>query len=84
LSGTNAPEGEVRRLDPAVQRRILAYLRQRIASPDDPRQFGRPLNGGRHGFWRYRIGAYRLVCRIEQERLVVLILAVGHRKEVYE
>jgi mRNA interferase RelE/StbE len=75
---------ELRHLDPAVQRRILGYLRQRIAGPEDPRQFGRPLSGGSHGLWRYRIGAYRLVCRIEPERHVVLVLAVGHRKEVYE
>ena len=75
---------ELRRLDPAVQRQILGYLRQRIARPDDPRQFGRPFSGGRRGLWRYRVGAYRLVCQIEEDRLVVLVLVVGHRKEAYD
>ena len=75
---------ELRRLDPAVQRQILGYLRQRIVGPADPRRFGRPFSGGKQGLWRYRLSAYRLVCRIEEERLVVLVLAVGHRKEVYE
>ena len=74
---------ELRRLDPAVQRQILGYLRQRIVGASDPRRFGRPFSGGKLGLWRYRVGAYRLVCQIEEERLVVLVLAVGHRKEVY-
>jgi mRNA interferase RelE/StbE len=75
---------ELRRLDPQVQREILTYLRQRIALPENPRRFGRPLGGGKHGLWRYRLGAYRLVCQIEEGRSVVLVLAVGHRREVYD
>jgi mRNA interferase RelE/StbE len=74
---------ELRRLDAAVQRQILGYLRERIARPNDPRRFGRPLSGGKHGLWRSRVSTYRLVCQIEEDRLVVLVLAVGHRKEVY-
>jgi mRNA interferase RelE/StbE len=55
-----------------------------LSDPPTPRRFGRPFSGGKQGLWRYRLSAYRLVCRIEEERLVVLVLAVGHRKEVYE
>jgi mRNA interferase RelE/StbE len=60
-----------------------AYLRERIATDADPRRFGKPLIGDKAGLWRYRVGDFRLVCRIEDERLVVLVLAVGHRREVY-
>jgi mRNA interferase RelE/StbE len=55
---------ELRRLDPGVQRQILEYVRDRVAT-DDPRRFGRPLRGTMHGLWRYRIGSYRLICQIE-------------------
>jgi mRNA interferase RelE/StbE len=74
---------ELRRLDPSAQREILRYLRERVDGADDPRRYGRALRGARHGLWRYRIGAYRLICKIEDDRLVVLVLAVGHRKDIY-
>jgi mRNA interferase RelE/StbE len=74
---------EFRKLDRTVQLAIRKYLRERIATADDPRRFGKPLIGDKAGLWRYRVGDFRLVCRIEDERLVVLVLAVGHRKEVY-
>jgi mRNA interferase RelE/StbE len=74
---------EFRKLDRTVQLAIRKYLRERIDTDDDPRRFGKPLIGDKSGLWRYRVGDFRLVCRIEDERLVVLVLAVGHRKEVY-
>jgi len=74
---------EFRKLDRTVQLAIRRYLRERIATDDDPRRFGKPLIADKSGLWRYRIGDFRLVCRLEHERLVVLVLAVGHRKEVY-
>lgn len=74
---------ELRRLDPPAQREILRYLRERVAGSDDPRRYGRALRGAAHGLWRYRIGAYRLICKIEDDRLIVLILAAGHRRDVY-
>jgi len=74
---------ELRQLDHQVQRDILRYLRERIATDEDPRRFGKPLRGDRWGLWRYRIGAYRVVCCIEDDRLVVLVVRVGHRGQVY-
>ena len=74
---------ELRKLGPQVQNRILLFLRRRIATAEDPKRFGKPLTGGRLALWRYRSGPYRLVCRIEKDRLVVLVLAAGHRKEIY-
>jgi mRNA interferase RelE/StbE len=69
---------ELRQLDPHDQKEILRYLRERIAGSDDPRRYGRPLRGSRQGLWRYRVGAYRLICKIEDRRLIVLVVAVGH------
>lgn len=75
---------ELRRLDPKVQKDIFRYLRERIAGSPDPRQFGKPLRMNLAGLWRYRVGDYRLICRIEDNRLVVLVIKVAHRREVYE
>ena len=75
---------ELRKLDRRTQQDILRYLRERLAGSPDPRQFGKPLPMNLAGLWRYRIGDYRLICRIEEHRLVVLVLKVGHRREVYE
>jgi mRNA interferase RelE/StbE len=75
---------ELRKLDRAVQQLILRYLRVRIATADDPRRFGRALTGDLKGLWRYRVGDYRIVAKIEDDRLIVLIVTVGHRREVYD
>ncbi len=74
---------ELRRLDRQVQRDILSYFSERIAADEDPRRFGKPLRHELRGLWRYRIGDYRAVCHIENDHLVVLVLAVGHRRQVY-
>jgi len=74
---------DLRRLDPQVGREILTYLRKRIASDEDPRRFGKALRGEKQGLWRYRVGDYRLICLVEDERLTVLVLRAAQRKEVY-
>jgi mRNA interferase RelE/StbE len=75
---------ELRKLDAQIQETILRYLRERIAVAEDPRRFGKPLRRNLAGLWRYRVEDYRLICRIEEDRVVVLVLQVGHRKDVYE
>ena len=75
---------DAKKLEPEVRKRIVAYLRERIATDQDPRRFGKPLLADKSGLWRYRVGDYRIDCRIETERVVVLVLAVGHRSTVYE
>jgi mRNA interferase RelE/StbE len=75
---------DLRKLGHEPRRLILTYLRQRIATAEDPRRFGRPLTGDRKGLWRYRVGDYRIVAAIEDDRFVVLIVTVGHRREVYD
>jgi mRNA interferase RelE/StbE len=72
------------KLDAQHTKRILRFLHERVAKLDDPRSIGKALRGSRLGeFWKYRVGDYRLICTIEDKRLVVLVLRVGHRKEIY-
>ena len=66
---------ELRKLDPPVQRDLLAFLRERIVTAEDPRRFGKPLRHGMQGLWRYRLGSYRLICRIEDSRITELAQA---------
>lgn len=77
-------EHELGKLDPQQAKRILKFLHERVARLDDPRSIGEALHGSRFGeFWKYRVGDYRLICKIEDDRLVVLVLRIGHRKEIY-
>jgi|ERR1035438_3483908 mRNA interferase RelE/StbE len=75
---------ELRKLDPETQKGILRYLRERVAGTSDPKEFGKPLRMNLAGLWRYPVADYRLICRFEDNRLVVLVLKVGHRRDVYE
>jgi mRNA interferase RelE/StbE len=75
---------DLRKLDVPGQRRILRYLRERIATDEDPRRFGHALTGDLKGLWRYRVGDYRIVASIADERFVVLVVTVGYRREVYD
>jgi mRNA interferase RelE/StbE len=75
---------ELGKLNPQQARRILQFLGERVAKLEDPRSIGKALHGSRPGeFWRYRVGDYRLICKIEDIRLLVLVLRIGHRKEIY-
>ncbi|GAB6064773.1 type II toxin-antitoxin system RelE family toxin [Deferrisoma palaeochoriense] len=73
---------DVRALDAEARRRIRRYL-ERLATLDDPRSVGAPLKGRLHDLWRYRVGPYRIVAKLEDDRLVVLVVRIGHRREVY-
>ena len=74
---------ELRKLDHAAQKKILQYFRDRVAVDADPRRLGRALNGDKSGLWRYRLGDYRIICKIEDVQVVVLVLRVVHRQEIY-
>jgi len=73
------------KLDKAVERRIWKFLHERIALLENPRTLGKALRGETLGeFWRYRVGDYRLITSIEDDRLVVLVIKIGHRREIYQ
>lgn len=75
---------EFRKLDSYTKRMIKAWIEKNLIGFTDPRQHGKGLTANRSGQWRYRIGDYRLICQIEDDRLVILALNIGHRSEVYK
>jgi mRNA interferase RelE/StbE len=75
--------GQLRRLDRQVSQRISDFMRQRIAPLADPRSAGKRLTGLLGGYWRYRVGEYRIICAIEDDLVSILVVRVGHRSDVY-
>ena len=71
------------KLDATARERIRRFLRQRLQGADNPRQWGKALTGRYAGLWRYRLGDYRLVCQLQDARLVVLVVKVARRDKVY-
>lgn len=80
----NRARKELRKLDPQDQDRILKWLRQNLAVDKDPRRFGTSLNGRMKGLWRYRVGDYRLISQIQDENILILVVRIGHRRDIYE
>ena len=75
---------QLRRLDPQVAKRILTYLRDRIARLDDPRSIGEALRGKMLGdFWKYRVGDWRIIADIEDGVMRITVIRLGNRREVY-
>lgn len=72
------------KLDRQIARRIRDFLFERVAPLENPRSIGEALKGSKLGdFWRYRVGDYRLLCRIEDAVFLILVVEIGHRREVY-
>ncbi len=79
-----AADRELNKLDPQTTRRILSFLHDRVAILDDPRSIGEALKGSKlNEFWKYRVGDYRIIANIEDGALQILIVRIGHRREVY-
>jgi mRNA interferase RelE/StbE len=78
-----AAEKELAKLGRAEANRIIQTLKTRIAPRDDPRELGAALGGELGGLWRWRIGDYRVIARIEDARITILVVRVAHRREVY-
>jgi mRNA interferase RelE/StbE len=76
-------EKQIKKLDALSQKSIVRFLRERLKSAENPRQWGKPLHGDKRGLWRYRVVDYRLICDIQDERITVLVLEVAHRKDIY-
>ncbi len=74
---------DLNRLSRDIRREIVRYLDTRIAAADNPRLHGKPLRHELVGLWRYRVRDYRIVCQIRDETLIVLVVGVGHRRDVY-
>ena len=74
---------ELEKLGREHQRRIVRFLRERLAPLDNPRSIGEALHGSLHSFWKYRVGTFRIICSIQDKVVTVLVVRIGHRREVY-
>lgn len=80
-----AARKELKRLDPQVAKRIIEFLKKRLATQTDPRKLGQALKGSRLGdFWKYRVGEFRIIASIQDKTVCILVLRIGNRKEVYK
>jgi mRNA interferase RelE/StbE len=81
---TDTAQRQLEKLDKAVANRIAKFLRERLAKLENPRSIGEALKGERWGtLWKYRVGDYRLIASIEDQRLMILVVTIGHRRQVY-
>lgn len=74
---------ELKKIDKYTQFFILAWIEKNLVDCENPRQHGKGLTANHSGEWRYRVGDYRIIAEIEEDRVVILVLTVGHRREVY-
>lgn len=75
---------EFKKLDKYTQKMIRAWIEKNLVECENPRKQGKGLSSNRNGQWRYRIGDYRLICVIEDEKLIILALTIGHRRDIYK
>ena len=75
---------EFKKLDKYTQRMITAWIDKNLEGSENPRVHGKGLTANRSGQWRYRIGDYRLICEIQDNKLVILALTIGHRRAIYD
>lgn len=79
----SAARDELAALDRPIQRRIQRFIDSRLLRTEDPRRLGQALSGAWTGYWKYRVGDWRMIARVRDERLIIFIVRVGHRREVY-
>ena len=74
---------ELQKLDKHTSKLILAWVRKNLEGTDNPWQHGKELSANKSGQWRYRVGQYRLIAEIQENQMIILCIAVGHRKNIY-
>jgi len=75
---------DLQKLPRPVRIDVISYLDTRIKPADSPRNFGKSLRHDKFGLWRYRMAEYRIVCQINDATNTILVVGVGHRKNVYD
>ena len=81
---TESSSKQIKKLDKQTELRVLDYMDERIAVLDDPRSLGKNLKGPKIGeYWRYRVGDIRVICNILDGQMIVLVIEIGNRREVY-
>lgn len=81
---TTSARKELKKLDKYTQKMILVWLDRYLEGCENPRLFGKALTGDKKGYWRYRVGDYRIITKIKDDRLIITVINIGHRKEIYK
>ena len=81
---TDTAKKQLKKMDRQTASMLLGWMRKNLEGCENPRQHGKGLSANRSGQWRYRVGKYRLIAEIEDDRIVILILSIGHRSDVYK
>ncbi|WP_320172183.1 type II toxin-antitoxin system RelE/ParE family toxin [Maridesulfovibrio sp.] len=77
-------EKQLKELNKSLRTRIIQFLKERVQPAADPRRLAKSLKGDKGGLWRFRVGDYRIICDIRGEEIKILVLTIGHRKEIYK
>lgn len=75
---------KLKKIDKTQQKMIVSWIEKNIMGTNNPRNYGKPLNGKMKGFWRYRVGNYRIVADIKDNEVIILIVDIGHRRDIYD
>jgi mRNA interferase RelE/StbE len=81
---TGRAKRDLKKLDKPIAKRIVDYMDVQIGNLDDPKQAGKSLTGDLGAYWRYRVGDHRVICEIQDKIITVVVLKIGHRRDVYE
>lgn len=81
---TNKAEKSLKKIDPSHQKIILSWIKNNLVDCEEPRIQGKALTGDKKGYWRYRVGAYRLITKIDDGQLIIIVINISHRKDVYD
>jgi mRNA interferase RelE/StbE len=84
VSVTQKTEKAIEKLDSQAKRKIQHFISELLPNFDNPRQTGKALQGDLKGLWRYRVGDYRLITQIKDHELIILVVELGHRKDIYK
>ena len=80
---TDTAKKQLKKLDKFIAGMIIGWLKKNLEGCNDPRQHGKALTANRSGQWRYRVGDYRIIAEIQDDKIIILILTIGHRREIY-
>ena len=84
INVSESAEKQLAKLDRQIAQRIMTFLRERVAVLDDPRSIGEALKGSELGeFWKYRVGDWRIICEIRDKAVLITVLRLGNRREIY-
>lgn len=63
---------------------IIAWIEKNLVGCDNPRNYGKALVGDKSGYWRYRVGSYRIICEIHDDKVIINVISIGHRRDIYK